>query len=239
MYKNRGIFEYIELPYDIKSLIVNKCMERNSGVFNNIEEFRQFQSRIGLDPSKHDNIEVKESYEGIYDNKIVFVFYSKSSSIAKPGKGSGEKIPVEKIKQFIPLSKYADWRRKLDDSWIDVDDPLVIDKKKWASVSHYLWGLPLKDKFPEKYALFSLNSGNKIGKDYDAAKKEHVRNGVELDESELTTERENALRVKFTKPELKEMLLATHSATLLRFENKNSPKEDKLLMFIRKELRKA
>jgi hypothetical protein len=55
---------------------------------------------------------------------------------------------------------------------------------------------------------------------------------------EYTNQRENALRVKFTKPELKTILLATQNSTLLHFENKNSPKEDKLLMFIRNEFAK-
>lgn len=240
IYKNKGIFEYIELPYDIKILIINKCMEKNAGIFNSINEFREFQLRIGLEPNKNNNIEIKENYEGLYDNNIVFMFYNKSSSIPKPGKGSGEKIPIDKIKKYIPLSKYHDWRRKLDDSWIDIDDPIIIDNKKWASISHYLWGIPLKDKFPEKYIIFSLNSGNKIANDYDLAKKNNLRNEKDIKEDfmikEYTNERETALRIKFTKPEFKSILLASQTSTLLHFENKNSPKEDKLLMFIRNEL---
>lgn len=242
MYKNKGIFEYLELPYDIKILIVNKCMEKNGGIFNKINEFREFQSRIGIDPNKNDNVDIKENYEGLYDKNIIFMFYNKSSSIAKPGKGSGEKIPNNKIKDYISLSKQVDWRRKLDDSWIDTDDPLLIDNKKWASVSHYLWAIPLKEKFPEKYIIYSLNSGNKIAKSYDLAKKNNLRDKIDIEEDfmlkEYTIERENALRVKFTKPEFKNILLDTKNSTLLHFENKNPPKEDKLLMFIRKEISK-
>ena len=243
MYKNKGIFEYIELPYDIKILIINKCMEKNSGLFNKIHEFREFQTRIGIDPNKNNNFEIKENYDGLYDNKIIFMFYSKSSSTPKPGKGTGEKIPTEQIKKYIQLSKYADWRRKLDDSWVDIDDPLIIDNKKWASISHYLWAIPLKSKFPEKYLIYSLNSGNKIARDYDLAKKNNLRNQDDIKEEfmvrEYTNERENALRVKFSKPEFKSILLATQTSTLLHFENKNSPKEDKLLMFIRNQFMKT
>jgi hypothetical protein len=242
IYKKKGIFEYSELPYDVRILIINKCMEKNAGLFNNINEFREFQTRIGIDPTKNNNIEIKQNYDGLYDNNIIFMFYNKSSSTPKPGKGSGEKIPIDKIKTFIPLSKYTDWRRKLDDSWMDVEDPLIIDNKKWASVSHYLWAIPLKDKYPEKYIIYSLNSSNKISKDYDLAKKNNTRNEIDIDQDfmikEYTNQRENALRVKFTKPELKTILLATQNSTLLHFENKNSPKEDKLLMFIRNEFAK-
>jgi hypothetical protein len=243
MYKKKGIFNYVEIPYDLRILIVNKCMERNAGLFNKIDDFRNFQSQIGIDPSKNGDIEIKENYEGLYDNSIVFMFYSKSSSTPKPGKGSGEKIPIDKIKEFIPLSKFNDWRRKLDDSWMDIDDPIVLDNKKWASVSHYLWGVQFKDKYPEKYISFSLNSGNKISKNYDLAKKENISQmssaNDELDEfmsKEYTVQRENALRAKFTKPEFKSILMATKQSTLLHFENKNPPKEDKLLMFIRKNI---
>jgi hypothetical protein len=240
MYKNKGIFEYIELPYDLKILIINKCMEKNSGIFNKINEFRDFQTRIGIDPNKNNNIEINENYEGLYDNNILFMFYNKSSLTPKPGKGSGEKIPIDKIKKYIPLSKHSDWRRKLDDSWMDIDDPIIIDNKKWASVSHYLWAIPFKTNFNDKYIIYSLNSNNKISKSYELAKKNHLIDQEHIHEDfmikEYTNEREKALRVKFTKPEFKSILLSTENATLLHFENKTSPKEDKLLMFIRKEL---
>jgi hypothetical protein len=240
MYKKKGVFEYAELPYDMRILIVNKCMERNAGIFNKITEFRDFQSRIGIDPSKNNDIDIKENYEGLYDNSIIFMFYNKSSSTPKPGKGSGEKIPTGKIKNYVALSKFPDWRRKLDDSWMDVDDPIVIDNKRWASVSHYLWAVPFKETFPEKFMVYSLNSGNKIAKDYDLAKKNNARN--EIDDNfmvkQYTVERETALRAKFTKPDMRQILLATQTSTLLHFENKNPPKEDKLLMFVRNDIDK-
>lgn len=242
MYKKKSIFEYTELPYDVRILIVNKCMERNAGAFNMIDEFREFQTRIGIDPSKNNNMEIKENLDGLYDNKIVFMFYNKSSATPKPGKGSGEKIPLGKIKDFIGLSKMTNWRRKLDDTWMDIDDPFVIDKKNWASVSHYMWAIPFKNTFPEKYIVYSLNSGNKIAKDYDLAKKNNIRNENEINddfmEKHYTIERENALRAKFINPDLKSLLLATKQSTLLHFESKSTPKEDRLLMFIRNELSK-
>jgi hypothetical protein len=240
LYKKKGVFEYSELPYDIRILIVNKCMEQNAGIFNKIAEFRDFQSRIGIDPSKNGDIDIKENYEGLYDNSIIFMFYNKSSSTPKPGKGSGEKIPISKIKSYVTLSKFPDWRRKLDDSWMDADDPIVIDNKRWASVSHYLWAVPFKETFPEKFMVYSLNSGNKIAKDYDLAKKNNARNEIDDDfmVKQYTIERETALLAKFTKPDMRQLLLATQTSTLLHFENKKPPKEDKLLMFVRNKMAK-
>jgi len=245
MYKNKAIFEYKEIPYDIRVLITNKCLEKNAGIFNSIEEFRDFQSRIGIDPSKNDSLEIKENYDGLYDNTVIFMFYGKSSSTPKPGKGSGESIPITRVKDFIPLSKFEDWRRKLDDTWMDTDTPIILDNKKWASVSHYMFAIPFKDIFPEKYMLYSLNSSNKIAKSHELAKKTSAKEATEYKDKlepfmakNYTIERENALRAKFVNPDLKNILIATKNATLLHFENKNAPKEDKLLMFLRKEFTK-
>ena len=41
-YKNRGAIKFGEIPYDIKVLVVNKCMERQAGPYYIIPEFKLF-----------------------------------------------------------------------------------------------------------------------------------------------------------------------------------------------------
>ena len=48
-YKNKRIFDFHEIPYHVKSLIINKCLERSSGSFYVIPEVRNLKTRMGID----------------------------------------------------------------------------------------------------------------------------------------------------------------------------------------------
>ena len=45
-YKERGTFSFKEIPYDIKIMIVDRCMERSAGAFFLIPDFRQFMTSL-------------------------------------------------------------------------------------------------------------------------------------------------------------------------------------------------
>jgi len=51
-YKNKKILTYREIPYDIKMLVINKCLEHNSGPFYKIQEFRNLKSKMGISPDE-------------------------------------------------------------------------------------------------------------------------------------------------------------------------------------------
>ena len=95
------------------------------------------------------------------------MIHNKSNKIPLPGKGIGEKIPLEKIKLFSKLKTIDNWRRKLDN---DYDSTFQLDGHKWKTVEHYYQANKFKNTNKEFYLLFSLDSNSKIANDVELAK---------------------------------------------------------------------
>jgi predicted NAD-dependent protein-ADP-ribosyltransferase YbiA (DUF1768 family) len=254
-YKNKKIFAFKEIPYHIKTLVINKCIERNSGVYYLIQDFRNFKSKLGIDPDTgavaDDADDVNADNIGeLYDPNTTFMFYNKSEKKAKPGKGSGEKIPDEKINDFIGLSRMDNWRRKLDDDYSDA--PFVVNGHRYASVEHYYQSAKFKKGFPDFSLMFSLDNDNEISKDVAVAKAAGSKTGklkkdllrpknvvIDPDFYPVRNKEERllGLRSKFSQNEdLRQLLLATKDAKLLHYVVKQPPELDLELMLIRKEL---
>jgi hypothetical protein len=157
LYKNKAIFSYTELPYTLKTLVINKCMESNAGAYPMIKEFRDFKSSLGLPvDTEEDDTDELVSEMDLYDDSIVFSIHSKSDSTPKAGKGNGETIPSSLVPNFSALSRIPDWRRKLDDAWIA---PFTHDGRRWSSVEHYYQASKFKKGNPDFYASFALTEG--------------------------------------------------------------------------------
>ena len=251
-YRHKRIFSFNEIPYDIKILIINKCLEKNSGTYYLIQDFRNLKSQLGLDPELGKNEEDENDNDNdsdLYNSKVLFMFHSKSDNSHKPGEGSGEKITKKKIPDYVTLSKNIDWRRKLDDSWNK--GVFELDKHKWASVEHYVQASKFKNGFHDFYLLFSLDSESEFSQDPSLAKiagEGGKKNGKSLRPKEVKVdadyhlgrfekEREDAVYAKFSQNEdLKQMLLSTHDAMLCQFVRRNPPKVDIILMNVRKKL---
>ena len=164
-YNDQGIFTFETLPPSIKNIIINKCMERNGGIYGYIPEFSQMKEDIG----KAGKPKTDTGVEDIgYDNNIVFQFHSKSQDV-RPGKGYGEKIPTTNILDFSELASMPNWRRTLS-NFYKLKKPFVLDSKRWRSVEHYYHGSKFKKNNKDFYALFSVDSSSKMSEDPAMAK---------------------------------------------------------------------
>ena len=255
-YKHKRIFKFSEIPYDIKIMVINKCIERNAGPYYLIQDFRNLKTRLGLSPDEGaPGVDDDEEYlqDDLFEPEIVFMFHAKSEGKAKAGKGSGEKIPESRLTEFNFLNKdpsCRDWRRKLDDSWIT---PFQLDGHRWSSVEHYYQAAQFKKGYPDFYLQFSLDSDTDISKDVSLAKAAGSKSGkykervlrpknikfdADFQEGIIpmrnVEERSAALEAKFTQNmDLRKILAETKKAKLVHFVRSLPPVIDDSIMKVR------
>jgi predicted NAD-dependent protein-ADP-ribosyltransferase YbiA (DUF1768 family) len=251
-YKKKMIFKFIEIPYDIKKMIYEKCMEKNAGPFSIIPDFQKFkasQKKTIIKEAQYEDL-TEAKLRGLYNDDIVLQFYSKSLDKPLPGKGSGEKMPNDRLKDFSTLASIPQWRKKLSNFWIQ---PFTLNNHKWASVEHYYQASKFKKAFPTFYLSFSLDSETDLSKDPIMAKAAGGKTGklkgellrpVEVSvDSEFFGKRQkkelyDAQYAKFTQnDDLKTLLLATNDAKLTHFVRGSQPVIFSELMLIRDKIR--
>lgn len=256
-YKTRGVFSFSEIPYDIKLLIVSKCLEGKGGAFSVIPQFQMFQKELGIEG--HDiALDIEElplsngngTNEQKYTPDIVFQFYHKSDNGPLPGLGSGEKIPESEKAYFRTLAETKDWRRMLSNFW---QTPFTLDGHTWQSVEHYYQGSKFKNNNREFYLKFSLDSRSDIASDPAVAKAAGSKTGklkdtllrpknISIDPDFFggrnEREMENAMMAKFSQNnDLKRVLLATRNAKLVHYVRGSPPVVFTNLMEVRYKIR--
>lgn len=252
-YKKKLIFKFTEIPYDLKKMIADKCLEKNAGPFSLIPDFQKFkgtQQKSVIQEAQYEDLS-ETKIRGLYDDNIVFLFYEKSNDKPLPGKGSGEKIPNDMLKEFSDLAIIPQWRKKLDDNWVQ---PFTHDNHKWSSVEHYYQASKFKRTHPDFYLSFSLDSGTDLSKDPIMAKAAGSKTGklkgqllrpveVTIDPDFYNKRNEQELYAaqyaKFTQNEdLKQLLLATKNAKLAQYSKGKPPVVLDKLMLVRDKLKK-
>jgi hypothetical protein len=256
-YYDHGLLDFSQVPYDVKLLIVNKCMEKLAGPYYDIKAFRIFREKLGIvdgEKSMDDEIEEIHNVEqpDSIRKDIVFQFYSNSSDKKKPGMGVGEKIPKEEVLLYSSLDGIKDWRRKLDNSW---EQAFKLDGRKWKSVDHFYNASKFLKNNPDYFLQFSLDSGSDLSKDVsqaiaagsDSGKlgKQLIRpKDIKMDEDFMVSIGNNTSRSKkeltraieakmAQNKDLKKALIETKNATLQQFIRGKAPVVAEELMEVR------
>ena len=250
-YKHHRLFIFNEIPYAIKLDVAKNCLQGSSGPYKIIPQFNLFNEELGIEePIDLDVDVIKEKINGLYDGSIIFQFYNKSNDKPLPGKGSGEKIPLEQVKDFSQLAEINEWRRKLDNEYIA---PFELDGHMWKTVEHYYQANKFKNTNSEFYLLFSLDSSSKISEDVELAKAAGSKSGkhkgallrskdIKIDPAFYGGNEENVLErgiyAKFSqdKTDLKQALLHTKTAKLHHYKKGMEPELANSLMLVRSKL---
>ena len=250
-YKNHKIFTQKELPFDIRTIIKDKCVEENGGRFEMIPGFmvnQEYEQQTGGKSGSENSPHTNPKYMDTFDNNIVFRFYEKSSN-RPPGKNSGEKLNIEFIHEYGELTNIPDWRKKLANTWVQ---PFILDGHKWNSVEHYYQASKFKKYNHDFYLDFSLDSNNELSKNVSMCQSVGGTSGkyngrvfrekqVVIDPAFYSHLKNKVLHdaqyAKFSQnPELKELLLATKNAKLMYHKKGRPPEVYYELMIVRKEL---
>jgi predicted NAD-dependent protein-ADP-ribosyltransferase YbiA (DUF1768 family) len=258
-YKGEALLTFREIPYDIKIMVIEKCMERNAGPYYLIPQFRTFrEEELGLKGADLEEAEAKKvpsphvsdaTHAPLYDDATVFQFYSKSMDKPLPGMGSGETIERADIPKFAELAKESpQWRKMLSNFWEPPGDDkekalFLMDGHKWRTLEHYLQGVKFRKENPKHYLQFSLDSESDLSKNPTLAKsaaKDDKYKDIKPDAdfgAREEKEREDAQYAKYSQNSyLTDMLLNTRNAKLVHFRRGKPPAVCNELMRVRHRL---
>jgi predicted NAD-dependent protein-ADP-ribosyltransferase YbiA (DUF1768 family) len=188
-----------------------------------------------------------------FDNDVQIITKIGESNIA-PGFAEGDVIPVLKVHDYQTLHTFKNWRHKLNDSYVNLKNPFVINNLKYASVMHYYQGSKFKNGFPDFNYIFSLDSNSEISRSIPhcigaaSLKGGSIINGkfivlrpklysIDKDfykNKRNIIERELAIYAKFSQNnELQEILLNTNKCKILNYLHDKSPEVAYSLMKVR------
>ena len=260
-YRAKGALTFAELPYDVRTHILTKCMEAAGGEYAFIPQFKHL---LASAPQSRGSSGGGTGGGGGGDNwwshggdknKMktrdvpILQFYNRAGN-EFPGKGAGEYVPASTEHLFVPLSKIPNWRRALSNF---AESPFILDGRTWFSVEHYYQGSKFRKHNRDFYMQFSLDSGSDIAKDPLIAKAAGSKTGkfngrlyrpkaVAIDADYFSSGGSkqaimDAMEAKFRQnSEMKQILLGTLNAQLYHFQRGEKPILFDNLMKVREKL---
>lgn len=255
-YRTKGSFSFVELPYDIRTQIVTKCIENPETEFAFLPQFKRVleiypssQSQSGGEGGRHKSTDDHAETANRTRDVPVFQIYNRSGN-DKPGHGPGEYVPAGMQHLFVPLSSHHNWRRSLTNM---AESPFVLDRRTWFSVEHYYQGSKFKKHNHDFYLQFSMDSKSEISKNPELARaagseagifhgKLYRPKAVTVDRDFFSSGRgaealSSAMEAKFRQhTDLRNILLGTLNARIYHFQRGERPILFKPLMQIRSKL---
>lgn len=128
LYKGRKIMTYDQIPFDIKELIVDKCLERNSGPYYLIPRFKKLKEKKVKKTATIDKYEDYDSYED--DNEGTEMSGSEYET-------SGSESDMETEEHNISSKKLTPVFISLDGDEISIKEGTIITKTKSKTKSKY------------------------------------------------------------------------------------------------------
>jgi predicted NAD-dependent protein-ADP-ribosyltransferase YbiA (DUF1768 family) len=182
-YKEQKSFDFSELPESVKTLVIEKCLEKIAGPYSLIPDWIKGEPPMAVPPQGElpqnapsiqvtqppsEVVAVEPLSSDLYSSGTVFRFYSKSADKPAPGKGEGESLGPEGSATYDDLKRIPSWRKKLSNFW---PSEFKLDGHKWLSVEHYYQASKFKKNNKEFYIKFSLDAKDSpIAKDAALAK---------------------------------------------------------------------
>ena len=231
-YNSKTTFSFKDLPNKLTNKIYDKCCENSRGPFGQIEDFHKLKKE---DDDKPDvDINSIEINANLFDEDIVFQYYIKSSNKPIPGKGPGETISLNKIKEYGKLQTILNWRKQLSNLY---EKEFELDEKKWLTIEHFVNANKFKNN-KDIYDNLSLNSKSEISS--DIYKMQEEVKGLTKDinyDKKRDDILKRAIKAKFSQnEELENMLKETNRAKLVNYIVKREPITSFELMRYRKTL---
>lgn len=132
-YNHRCIFTFNQLDKKIKDMIIDKIQERNGGIYEYIQDFKNYMN--------NNNIILKNMFDlneksDLYHGDTIFKIYDNAICEYEPGEGIGEKLDKSEKNNYTNLLSYNSWRKDLYDVYkYDKLDNNIDDQTLFLQIS--------------------------------------------------------------------------------------------------------